>query len=356
LADEAASNELDARLARELEAAERLRAAGAWREAWRRLRRLQRSYPRHPALLAALGDCLAAGARWARAVAWYERALELSYNEALAARLEEARRQVEAARHLRAGWTLQAKLALAVAATLVLLVLVGVAMLMGRLPARPQTGPGRAPAAAVPRPGAATLPTTSITPPPPSWPLPAAPARTAMPSPPLSPVPPAPAAAAQPPPSFPPVKVTLMVEAPATDKDYFLSQLLSVLSWPDGSPLSGEAFAQFDPYWGHAFVTVTIPPGLSTPNLQQTVAETAYGIAAALFKADPEVRAVSVRALYAIRERRRRARIVVAFRATITRQAWEYWQRRGPAPARAQGWQELLQDVWWNPEVPSASR
>ena len=159
----------------------------------------------------------------------------------------------------------------------------------------------------------------------------------------------------QQPSNLPPVRITKRVDAPATDRDYYLTNVVGSLTWPDGTPLAGHCLVQFDPYTGYAFVTFTIPRSLKATHLAQVTLRMAHGVAWALMKADRSVRYVTVRALYAIQQPGRRATTVVAFRGNTSRVAYEYWQRLHRQPTIQELWNDVFATCWWNPQVPASS-
>lgn len=327
--------------------AQEMLAAGQWSAALRLLRRLLQHGPADARVWALIGDCYAAGGRWRQAAAAYERSLDIAYDAEITRRLQEAREQ--AAAH----WALTGSsrmLSLSVAA--VLLAALAVALILSlsgqgsrrqrsRAPSISAGAPvafGRRPA--VPAQPIARPPQPTVQPP------------SELRPPAQSPVPPQNRQPQAPPVVPPPVVVTRRVQAPASDKDCYLTDIVGSLSWPDGTPLSGDCLVQFDPALGHAFVTVTVPRSLRAANLVVAATQIAQHVAWALFNADEEMKHVTVRVLYAIEEPGRRTRTVVAFRATIRRDAYEYWRRLGRQPTVDELWHTAFVMPWWNPEVP----
>jgi hypothetical protein len=336
-------------LAAEINEAQALWEAGAWREARARLLRLRETRGDQPMLLAALGDCHAAGQRWREAVRWYDEALAAQYDPQLAARAQEARRHL-----VRGPISPTARAAVYAAAGLLLLAVI---ILLVTL----HTWRSATPAPRL-APEAAGRPMSAISVPqefggspsqrPPSPPPPATSQRPQT----------APITGSEEArvsstpytqtPSGPPVKVTAVVEAPKTNEDRFLTQLLETLTWPDGTPLTGDAIVQFVPSTGYALATVSIPRSLSTPDLRQTVLDQAYAVAVALIKGSTSVRFVTVRALYTIALPDRKNRTVVAFSGNTSREALEYWDRLNRRPNHQELWYQVFAACYWNPEVP----
>lgn len=325
---------------------------GRWREARRALLDLRARQGDHRLILAALGECCAAGQRWTESARWYEQALAAGYDATVADELEEARRQ---AARLAAGRG-RALLVAAGVLAVVALVIVVAALLQWRSATSPAREPAKAgvPVAVTPRLPAlagrgsrasAAAPQVQATQPTKPQALSGPPAP--------GPRVPTPATASTPrPAALPPVKVTQTVRAPKTDEDEYLTQLLSVMSWPDGTPLSRQALVQFDPYIGYAFVTLTIPGSLRSGDLLRATLDAAYGAACALLKGAPQVRYVTVRAVYRL-VKGADSRTVVAFRGNTSREAYEYWQRLKRRPSLQEMWSQVFASCWWNPDVPS---
>lgn len=330
--------------------------AGFWRDARTRLLRLRSARGDEPPLLAALGDCHAAGGRWQEAVHWYEESLAGQYDPEVARRLEVARASLAA---LGAPPRRVPVYAIVGLAALVLIV-AGVVVYLARpgrsTDVRPETRAGRptpvAPPAGPATPRGPELATRTVEP------LPVGPATGGRRAPGATPSParrtPSPRAPTMPP-ALPPVKITKTVEAPTTDEDHFLTQLLGTLNWPDGTPLSGDALVQFDPYTGYAFVTLNIPRALSSGDLVKVTLDAAYGASVTLMKGSPSVRFVTIRALYTSARAGEKARTVVAFRGNTSREAMEYWERLDRRPDAQEMWYQAFASCWWNPEVPVKS-
>ena len=342
----------------EVQEAQALLEAGQWREARHRLRELAREYPGQPIVLSALGDCYASAGRWREAVYWYERSIDQRYDPDVAARLHNARAHLP-----QAPPRPTPRVIAAVALSFVVLCVAVVALVLlsrpARIPHRPMAvgapsaalQPGQIPApTAGPQQAATGQPKPLV----PGGPGAAAQALEAQPQLPLkpqappSPTPPRPPQA----PAFP-IRVTQRVEAPATDDDYFLTQVLEALSWPDGTPMSGESLVVTDPLAGYAFVTISIPRSLSTANLAQVTLEAAYGACVALFRAGPRLNYITVRALYTLGGEAERFRTVVAFRGDTTRQVIEEWQKAQRWPSVEEMWRQVFAGAWWNPDVPA---
>ena len=337
---------------------------GDWQGALRLLHRARRERADDPTVHALIGDCYVAAERWHRAVAAYEQSLELAYDADVAQRLQVAREQ--AARSPAPTFDVQPRTLAIVAAAVVLAAAAVGIMLWATAGSRAAKSSGPA--------GPAGTPQAMLTPPsgtgtgragaPTSpWQMPSA-------APPAAGVAqrqqaaqaqaPATTAGGQQaqssaPANMPPVRITKRVDAPATDRDYYLTDIIGSLSWPDGSPLAGNCLVQFDPYTGYAFVTITIPRSMRATNLAQVTLRMAQGVAWALFKADRSVKYVTVRALYAIQQPARRANTVVAFRGNTSRVAYEYWQRLGRQPNIQELWSDVFATCWWNPNVSAAT-
>ena len=148
--------------------------------------------------------------------------------------------------------------------------------------------------------------------------------------------------------------VTKRVEAPSTDQDFYLTQLLGSLSWPDGTPLSGTALVQSDPYNGFAFVTISMPRAVQG-DLTDVVLRTAFNAAATLIKSDGTLRTLEVRALEAVSSGAERPRTLVAYRGATTRDALEYWTQSGRQPGSHEIWYQVFAESWWNPEAPTTA-
>lgn len=342
-----------------MQEAQALIEAGQWREARHRLRELAREYPGQPIVLSALGDCYAAAGRWREAVYWYERSIDQRYDPEVAARLHNARAQLaEVPARPPAP-------RLAVALGLSFVVLCGAVITLvllsrpSRVPHRPMAvgapsptlQPGQVPAAAR---AAEETAAGQARPLMPSAPPGLGAAQAVGPQAPIeAPAQPSPAPAGpRPAPSFP-VRVTQRVEAPATDDDYFLTQVLDALSWPDGTPMSGQALVVSDPFTAHAFVTLSIPRSLTAANLAQVALEAAYSACVALMKASPWLNYITVRALYTLGGEAERPRTVVAFRGDTNRQIIEEWQRAQRVPSLEEMWRQVFAGAWWNPDVPA---
>lgn len=343
----------------EVQEAQALLEAGRWREARHRLRELAREYPGQPIVLSAMGDCYAAAGRWREAVYWYERSIDQRYDPEVAARLHNARAQLTEA----PARPPTPRLVAAVALSFVVLCGAVVALVRLSRPSRvqqrpmavgapsPTLQPGQAPGKIPSHEETAAGPARPLMPgrPTAAAPVPGVPPHVpaeALAQP--SPTPPAP----RPAPSFP-VRVTQRVEAPATDDDYFLTQVLDALSWPDGTPVSGQAFVVSDPFTGHALVTLSIPRSLSTTNLVQVALEAAYSACVALMKASPWLNYVTVRTLYVLGGEADRPRTVVAFRGDTNRQVIEEWQLAQRVPSLEEMWRQVFANPWWNPDVPA---
>ncbi len=350
-----ASNDNSAEANALVEQARQMLDAGDWRGALRLLTRARRELANDAAAWALIGDCHVAGEQWRRAVAAYERSLELLCDPDVAQRLQVAREQA-AREPFRVIEASPQTLAIIAAALVLTAVAVGI-MLWAAFGGRPRQAPAERGVAGQPRPivrQAPARPRVAGVPASP-WQVPSAapPATRAK----KSPQPERfeqPARAPQPQ-NLPPVHITKRVEAPATDLDYYFTDIIGSLTWPDGTPLSGHCLVQFDPYTGYAFVTITIPRSLKTTNLAQVTLRMAQGVAWALMKADKRVRYVTIRALYALQQPARRATTVVAFRGNTSRVAYEYWQRLGRQPNIQELWNDVFATCWWNPAVPAAS-
>ncbi len=330
--------------------------AGFWRDARTRLLRLRTARGDEPPLLAALGDCHAAGGRWQEAVHWYEEALAGQYDPEVARHLEQARANLSGGGGPSRRVPVYAIVGLAAVALIALGIVVYVAWSGRSADVRPETRAGR-PAPVAPRvapgtPRGPELGTRTVEP----LPVSGATSGRRAPSaarPSISRTPSAGAAAA--PGAVPPVKITRTVEAPITDEDHFLTQLLGTLNWPDGTPLSGDALVQFDPYTGYVFATINMPRALSSGDLVKVVLDAAYGASVTLMKGSSSVRFVTVRALYTFAPAAERARTVVAFRGNTSREAMEYWERLDRRPDAQEMWYQVFGSCWWNPEVPVKS-
>ncbi|MCX7599948.1 MAG: tetratricopeptide repeat protein, partial [Armatimonadetes bacterium] len=344
----------------EVQEAQALLEAGRWREARHRLRELAREHPGQPIVLAALGDCYGAAGRWREAVYWYERCIDQRYDPEVASRLHNARAHLTEA----PARPPTPRLIAAVALSFIVLCGAVAALVFLSRPARvrhrpmpvgepsPVLQPGEV---AAPQRAAAEKPQPA-----PAQPLlPGAPAviQPQQLRPPQSPAQPGPqpspaSQGPRPAPSFP-VRITHRVEAPATDEDYFLTQVLEALSWPDGTPMSGEALVVSDPVAGHAFVTLSIPRSLTSNNLAQVTLETAFAACVALTKSSSWLNYVSVRTLYTMGGGAEKPRTVVAFRGDTSRQIIEEWQRAQRMPSLEEMWRQVFANPWWNPDVPT---
>jgi len=353
LSDESVVDEEE--LEAEIEQARALWTAGYWREARARLMTLRNMRGDRPLLLAALGDCAAAGHRWREAVQWYEQALAARYEPSLAERLEEARSQLHQRPRMPPA---RALIVAAVVIVVMAMAIGGYALLSLRRPApTSSTRAAGQPVRTLPMPttrgrqpyatGSGVPAATSV----PPAPGPALRQQQPRPGTRLSPS----QAQAKTTPGLPPVHITKMVEAPATDEDHYLTELLGALNWPDGTPLNSEAVVQFDPYTGYAFVTLSLPRSLPSTNLVNTVLDASYAAAVALVKGLSTVRFVTVRVLYTVAQPDRKARTVVAFRGNTSRDAVQYWERLHRRPNYEEIWYEAFGSCWWNPQVPTGT-
>lgn len=327
-------------------------AGGNWQEARQRLSALAREYPGQAAVFAALGDCYGTAGRWRDAVSFYRQALDREYDPDVAGRLAQARQQLAASTESRAV-TNRTVVAVAVSFAILAVVIISVVLITrhGRQaqpagrpkvfvpPAEPVERPAAKPGqpAAPAAPGLPAAPRAEVPPPPPG----AAPAQ---------PQPTVPPAAGGP---VPPVIVTKRVEAPSTDQDFFLTQILGSLSWPDGTSLSGSALVQSDPYNGFCFVTLSVPRSVQG-DLTDVVLRMAYSAAVALIKADGSLQNLGVRALEGVSSGAERPRTLVAYRGTATRDSIEYWMRAGRQPSSHEIWYMVFTESWWNPEAPAS--
>jgi hypothetical protein len=328
---------------------------GNWQEARQRLTALAREHPAQAAVYAALGDCYGAAGRWREAVSYYRQGLDREYDPDVAGRLAQARQQLAATAESHA---VTKRTVVAVAASFaILLAVIATVILVSRHSHQTANG-GRTrvfvpPSEPVQRPGAqagTAMPTPAATPGAPALPAPPRTEGPAVAAPAVQPTPaPSPAA----PGAVPPVIVTKRVEAPSTDQDFFLTQILASLSWPDGTSLSGTSLVQSDPYNGFAFVTLSMPRAVQG-DLTDVVLRTAYNAAATLIKSDSGMQSLEVRVLEAVSSGAERPRTLVAYRGTTTRDAVEFWTRSGRQPGSHEIWYQVFAESWWNPEAPTS--
>lgn len=307
-------------------------------------------YPNSAAVHAALGDVAAARHQHREAIEWYELSLRLEQTANIRERLARERDRLEQERLEEFEESLPPArdnrlLIAGVAAGFVVLVVVVaiVASLSGRHRGGPPTSasvqgrPGG-------RVGGVEQPAAAAT----SEPRPAARAgsRTTTT---LVPVPGTAPRAGQ----SSSLRVTQSVDAPMADQDVLLTRALASLTWPSGEALGWRAQALVDPFTGYAMVTAELPPGMRGGELFPPIMDMSYRLAVATIHADQGVETLTIRILTPVTNDKGRSVTLVAFRGNTSREALDYYLKRGIEPDRQTVWSHVFATTWWNPSVPT---
>jgi len=310
-------------------------------------------FPNNATVHAALGDVASARHLHREAIEWYELSLRLDQNQEIRERLSRQRDLLDEERlhdeeDTEAARDNRPMLIGAVAAGLILLVLAIV--LIGsavrnrqRPPAETAAIPAR-PGMRSDQPAPVTGQTTPTAPRPGSRPGQQVPYGVG-----------AGAAQSPPGPSTPAggLNVTQSVDAPMADRDVLLTRALSSLTWPNGDPLGWRALALMDPFTGYALITVEVPPGMRSDNLYLPVINMSYRVAVSAIQSDRGIDSLTVRMLTQITDERGRHVQLVAFRGNTTREALDYYLKRGIEPDPRTIWSHVFATTWWNPVVPT---
>ena len=153
-------------------------------------------------------------------------------------------------------------------------------------------------------------------------------------------------------PAGPRLKPEALVDIPAqlSDRDVELTDAVSSLAWPDGTSLRGRCVAFFDPYPGCAVATVAMPGKVADRAWMRSAVTMAGRVAGALFEADPDVQYVMLRMVCAVQQPPGRVNSIVAFRANVSRGAYEQGKSRG-AMEPQKLWDTVFTGCWLNPAL-----
>jgi hypothetical protein len=149
------------------------------------------------------------------------------------------------------------------------------------------------------------------------------------------------------------LNVTQSVDAPLADRDVLLTRALGSLNWPNGDPLGWRVIALMDPFTGYALISVEVPPAMRSNNLYTPVISMAYRLAVTAVQSDRGIDSLTVRMLTQVEDERGRHLQLVAFRGNTTREALDYYLKRGIEPDAATIWSHVFATTWWNPVVPT---
>lgn len=151
------------------------------------------------------------------------------------------------------------------------------------------------------------------------------------------------------------LRVTQSVDAPMADRDVLLTRALSSLTWSNGEALSWRVLALMDPFTGYALISLEVPPAMRTGDLYTPAIDMAWKLAVAAVRADRGVDSLTVRLLTQVENDKGRKVGLVAFRGNTTREAVDYYLKRGLQPDADTIWRHVFATTWWNPSVPAGN-
>lgn len=151
------------------------------------------------------------------------------------------------------------------------------------------------------------------------------------------------------------LRVTQSVDAPMADRDVLLTRSLAAMTWGNGEALGWRVMALMDPFTGYVLISLEVPPGMRGQDLFPPVIDMAYKLAVAAINADRGIDSLTVRVITPLQDDKGRTMELVAFRGNTTREALDYYLKRGVTPDQQTIWSHVFATTWWNPSVPAGS-
>lgn len=331
---------------------------------------LVEEYPEDGHIWAALGDAYAGCGDWVKAVDFYERALDLSFDPAVMERLAAARRHAirgdqAAPVTPRPAAPVPAARKTGPSTGVLIAVILGIALvpILSILLVRASGGGGGEPdyassAEDVSMPATADGVAAPLQPTQPATPGPAG----AAPGPPASAALPtagapqyrAPVGGASTPSTLTRTTAPRSSRPPAamaSDVDRKIMGQLRLERAGAGGLSSRATAMAFDEYAGLGILTLATPSASDPNRLEAELLAAAFYAAANSMRTEPGLRSLIVRALCRVPDDSGRDQDVMVFRAGVTRARLEKWLTGATVPTPQQVRSEILQDIWWDQQA-----